>query len=260
MPSSHSISGCWRGMGVVILAGAFLAGCQTGPPREPVPGEPVRVGHLIPLSPISVTSTLHFAEGGYPNLFSGDSLAIWMSGSAPAALPGQAAAQQQALDTLAPVPAPPDMDLPMMQEHFAVFELRLHSAFADASIAYDAVGLSGINVYLLAPTGERIAPAQVIMGRDLVERQQGALKVFSRTNRVTFPREHVKLVVPGNLRAPALRLVLEGYGNTFYFEWHGQLPAEVAPPPLGQSEEAQRTREGLRRARERTRGWGRTFS
>ena len=246
------------GLGIAPLC-MLLTACQTGAPKEPAPGEAVRAGHLIPLVPVSTSAKLHFAEGAYPNLFSGESLAIWLTGHAPRALPGQAEAEQRELPASPSGPAPPEMDMPMMQEHFAVFEVRLTSAFADASIAYDVVGLSGLHVYLLAPTGERILPAQVVMGRELAERQQGALKVFSRTNRITFPRDQMKLVVPANLQAPSLKLVIEGYGNVFYFEWYSQLPAAVGPPPFGQREEVQRSRETLRRARGKALEWSHTF-
>lgn len=236
-----------------------LSSCQTGKPKEPEPGEPIRAGHLIPLVPVSVNAQIHFAEGSYPELYSGESTAVWAVGQAPKMLPGQAAQATRAQEiAAAPGQAPPS-STPLTEERFVVFEVRLKSSFSDASIAYDAVGMKGINVYLLPPTGEKIPAGKIDMGRDLEESQQGALKVFARTSRLMFPRDQVKLVVPYGFNAPSLRLVLEGYGCTFYFEWVAELPMEIGPPPVRQSEEAERAREGLKKTREKAHSWSHTL-
>lgn len=258
-----------RSVGLILLAATLAAGCQSRTPREPEVGEPLRAGHLISFTPISTVSSIHFAEGRYPALFSPTSSAIWLTGHSPeplrlppdpATAPPQPPAAPPGAPAATPVPAPPATVAPAAPEdRFAVFECRMSSGFSDMSISYDAVGFNGVNVYLETPGGQQVPPGEVRMGKDLLETQHGALKEFGRVNQVVFPREALRLVVPEGGGSPPLRLVLEGYGCKFYFEWNADLPTVIGPPPFGQSESAQRTREGLKKTREKVKGWSHTM-
>ena len=132
------------------------------------------------------------------------------------------------------IPAELDRVAAMVNDSYYVFEVRLESAFEDTSIAYDAVGMRGVNTYLVSPSGYRLAPIQRIVGSNADETPVGALRRFGRTNILVFAKRDVLTsgqALPDS--AHAVRLLLEGHNSNFYFEW--QRAGGPAPAPEGPS-------------------------
>jgi hypothetical protein len=225
-----------------IILFAF-AGCRTtGGDEDKVPA-----GTMIPFQPAGYLSRLHLASGAYPNLFAGDSHAIWVGPeiiSQRQAEPGSAEAASAV----------------MLNENFLVIEVRLESVFADMSIAYDVVGLRGLYVYLLTPDGRKVSPAQIEIGSDLEEKAQGTLRVFARNNRLIFNRNELQLAVPAYGAPPGtVRLMMEGYNSVFYFEWAPVLPTEIGLPPIKDRKSVKKAQEKKRDIHENLRDWMHTF-
>ena len=184
---------------IAVLALVALAGCKTTQEaveaNMPVP--------MVPFTPQRSMAQVQWIEGRYPDLFDATSNAIWGGQDMQAAMGEDG----------------------MMLSGPLKIDLYAASAFADMSIAYDAVGLRGIDVYLQMPDGKKVRPAQVLRGRDLEERQQGALKFFARRNQLLFGMAISEVMVPVENGVPAsLSLVLEGYGAKYAFRWHGVPP------------------------------------
>jgi hypothetical protein len=183
-------------MAMVFVA---LAGCKTtqeaAQQNMPVP--------QMPFTPQRTMAQVQWVEGRYPDLFDATSNAIWGGQDMQAAIGEDG----------------------MMLSGPLKIDLYAASAFADMSVAYDVVGLRGIDVYLLMPDGQKVRPAQVLRGRDLEERQQGALKFFARRNQLLFgmPIDAVMVPVVSGVPAP-LRLILEGHGAKYAFQWHAVPP------------------------------------
>ena len=111
---------------------------------------------------------------------------------------------------------------------FIVIECRLESAFADASVAYDVVGLRNMDVYMETPSGQRIYPIQKIMAPEAEESNQGALIRFARTSVIVFPKSSALDRSASPLSgAPGARLVIDGFHSRFYFEWTNMLQGDV---------------------------------
>jgi len=215
-----------------LLASALaaIAGCQTTP-EDAGEEAAVRAGDQIEFTPRSAMARLQLEEGRYPTLFGPGSYCLWVG---PEINAQRRAQTEQAGEAIAPES---DRAAQLASEHLLVLECRVESAFADMSIAYDVVGFRGVNVYLLTPQGKKIPPAQVIVGEQLEEERQGALRKFGRTNLLLFPRNQIDLTVPGGAAsASTARMVLEGQDSTFYFEWYPQLPEEIGKAPLFQRE------------------------
>jgi hypothetical protein len=174
-------------------------------------------------------------EGRYPMLFEPTSTAVWVDAPLPPPPPPPPGEDAAAPETgeLAPVDPPMEMapiEEPMytseamaLRDTFMVLECRLASAFADQSIAYDVVGLRGLNVSLQLPDGREVPPAQIIIGSELLEAQRGALKMYGRTNLILFPKSLAPQVAMGAGEPPVMRLVLQGHESTFAFTWPADL-------------------------------------
>lgn len=216
-----------------VLAGIVaLTGCRTTP--KPGPETPrVAAGQIVGFVPMSAAAALQFKEGAYPALLGGSSKALWLS------------------PDIAPNAAAPGL---------LTIEITLESAFSDVSIAYDTVGLRGVDVYLLTPGGEKVHPAQSVVGGDLQEEAQGALKRFRRTDQLLFPPAALQVAVP---RTPdedtAMRLVLEGHETVFYFEWIPRLPEVNVPPKLSERDEVKAVRDKSKEAHKRFLKWSHKF-
>ena len=198
-----------------------LSGCATKPkPGEPIPIAP---GTMMPFVPHTAKASLYFAEGAYPGLFSPACHAEW--------------AQSDPLGMVE-------------------VSCTLESAFADTAIAYDVVGLRGLEVFLLTPEGMRIPPVRILPGGDLQEDAHGALKVFRREDTLYFPAGLAAPAAPAGAAAPAVRLVLEGYDSIFYFEWQAVRPEAVKPLPLHKRPAAKKAQsfwtQGREKGRERS--------
>lgn len=193
----------------------WCASCRTpreaaAPPRE-----------CIDLRPASFLAAVR-AEGDGPlSLLSGQSYAVWVGPEVAAfkrdlaVEDGEDEAQGAKVDPLG------------VTENFVIVECHLESAFADSSIAYDAVGFRHMDVYIETPDGKRVEPVQTVIG-PLEEEPRDALKVFRRTNLLVFARRDLWFLRPLVKRDPArVRLVLERHGTQFAFEWNETTDANL---------------------------------
>jgi hypothetical protein len=211
---------------VALLAGACFLSCRTSKNDE-AKGEPILVTEFFPatyLAPVQLES------GSYANLFAPDSYAVWLGSDVARLRREKSVASGQKID--------PKLDeaVARINDNYLVFECHLASVFPDMSIGYDAVGLRGVNVYLVSPGGKKISPMQVIVGSSATEEPRQALRRFARTNLIIFQKKDLwtdKASI--NMLAPSARLMLEGFGSTFRFEWAtALLPSE---PWIPKSEE-----------------------
>lgn len=164
-------------------------------------------------------------EARYANLFAPESYAVWVGPEVTAAKRAAAEEAGEAID--------PSLEqvAQLVNDNYYVFECRLESVFADTSIAYDAVGLRGIDTFLITPSGYKIPPIQKIIGTPVDESQEGALRRFGRTNILVFAKRDVltnAAALPG--ASPEARLVLQGHDSQYYFAWNNA-DASVPPPP-----------------------------
>ncbi|MBI2423129.1 MAG: hypothetical protein HYV27_09895 [Candidatus Hydrogenedentes bacterium] len=224
------------GISVLALGLIVLAGCQTTK-KDAAAKDTVSPGQVIPFSPQLAVSRLYQDGGAYPTLFSSDSYALWVGPELTAARRAESVEAGETIDPEA------DTIAPIINENFLVIECHLVSYFEDMSIGYDVVGLRGISISLETPDGHRVYPAQSVVGTDLVEESNGALKIYRRTCLLIFPRGSLNLTVPMPGAAPAksdgmmdsappphgnVRVVLEGFDTRFFFEWFPGMP-EVTP-------------------------------
>jgi hypothetical protein len=210
---------------IIILAlgmTVMMASCQSFRDRDLIEQE-----IQAPFEPVSPLAQLHVDKAVYPGLFSARSYALWVG---PEVTRQRREEAEKAGEKVAPAT---DVTAAEIDENFLVFECHIESVFEDMSIGYDVVGLRGIQMYLQAPDGRKISPAQVIMGTQLEEKPQGALKVFRRTSLVVFPKKELNLMVTlSEGEPPSARLVLDGYNSTFYFEWAPKLPPGSGSEPI----------------------------
>jgi len=206
----------WGGV-CLCLAGAF-AGCGTT--RESGSGGQATVMPLF--TPVAAKASIQWVAGRYPNLFSPSSYAVW-----PVATGEGEAAPAAAM--------------------YLDIACHIASEFADTSIAYDVVGLRGVDVYLITPDGAQVRPIQIQRGTELIEEARGALRYFARTNRLLFPLRALELRVPPG-GPPSARLVLEAHGAVYQFEWPANLAGmPPAPPPKRPTADAAREAWGTAR-------------
>jgi len=233
----------WGVWGVVALAALALHGCQTRSHTDD--GTPiVRTPTVtVPFEPVTASSRLSFVSGNYPLLFSGGSQARWFRNE------GEA-----------DINLPPEVP-PGLAGRFHVIQLTLESTFADMSIAYDAVGLRGMQVYLMTRSGARIRPAQIIMSPNLSEEPQGALRVFRRSNYLIFPRDAVLVEAPVGSpeQGVDIQLRVEGVSTVFAAQFAGRMPTLEYEPTFSNREGVQRLRSGTSATGERLRSWSHTF-
>ncbi len=241
--------------GCLILISFLLAACQTKP--KPETEHFVTTGQLLPFTPATLQAHMQLASGRYPNLYASESRAQWLS---PDVLQG---ADTEYKDLLTPLHDPDDISgepLPYFGPEFIVIQCRLVSLFSDMSIGYDVVGLRGIQTRMLMPDGRMVAPVHTIIGSKLGEEPAGALLKFSRINYLVFPRGALYLAAPPvGSAGPPIRLLLEGYDSTFYFEWQPTLPEILPDPRFSQQESVQQVRHNYRQAKGKLMEWSHTF-
>ena len=207
----------------------MLPGCNTVREHAET-GEPViRPGIQVPFAPVRSGAPIQWESGPYSTLFSSGSWAAWVGPDSDAASPAWAAA----------LTLPPD--------RFALLECRLISSFADQSMAYDAVGLRGVEVWLETPDGRHILPVQVIRDGHLDEQLQGALRVFARRSLLVFPREEIYFVVNRDTGPmQEMRLCLQAAQTLFSCRWSGETPVVNTPVPLKEHPATQTVHQKLR--------------
>jgi len=157
---------------------------------------------------------LRMDSGRYANLFAPGTFAVWVSDEVALAKYEREVASGTTIDSALL------SDAQFITGNYYVIEVHLESFFPDASIAYDVVGLRNMDTYLELPDGQRVAPIQRVLGAGARESQRGTLKQFGRTNILVFPRQEVFLgeeAIPAT--ASAVRLVIDGFHSTYYFQW-----------------------------------------
>ncbi|MBI4558474.1 MAG: hypothetical protein HY706_12905 [Candidatus Hydrogenedentes bacterium] len=211
-----------------VAAMSWIAlSCQTTPPPETAALPEVAPSPQL-FVPASFVVRIQHEKGNYADLFGPDSYAVWVG--------PEVTAMKREKATEAGETIPPQFDkiAASVAEDYLVFELHIESAFSDSSIAYDAVAFRGIDVYLLGPEGRLIPPIQQIIGTPVEEENREALKLFRRTNIVIFnkvdPLGGGLALAPG---MPAAKLVLEGHGSNFTFEWPTAAPGTTPTRPSG---------------------------
>ncbi len=211
----------------LLLCGLALS-CQTFSTSKTKPHpQPRETGEF---RPATFVSPIHRQEGRYPGLLGDGSYAVWIGPEVASFKRGQAVAQGESVD--------PELgeEADYLTANYIIIECHLESVFADMSIAYDVVGLRGLDLFLETPDGGRIAPIQTVIASSLEEEQRNALKLFRRTTLAVFSKQDVWLDAPAIApQAAAVRLVLTGQDSTFYFEWPGASAADgVAWVPKGE--------------------------
>lgn len=251
---------------VALLLTLASSSCQTRQPVEPTTAERVPAGAPIYFHPANAQAPIMFESGRYPTLFAGNSHATWIEPVAPAApaasavkevsvaAPGQPSLEAMENDpkqlSEAVPPSAEEQEARALATNFNVVYCDMASVFMDSAIAYDVVGLRNVQAYLLTPEGKRLEPVQRMINSQLDEQPQGALKKYRRSIVLLFPKEPEPIATPlAGARPPGMRLMLEGYGSKFYFEWPAQIPVEIGAPPLGEREwvkKGEKTYRGVR--------------
>jgi len=224
-------------LGVIALV--MTGACRTVPPApEPEEGVELRVKQQF--QPSRSVSMMQFGEGNYVNLFSAESYAVWVD---------QEIMDLKRQESMSEGEAPPSHlqnDAVKISEDFIILECHVASEFNDMSVAYDVVRNRGIDVYLLAPDGKRVAPLQMQTLGAVKEESVDALKRFSATHVAIFPRENLwvgsQTVSPDTAR---VALVFETHNGAFYFEWPGGLSEEVRKTPLSIQDRSRAVRTGF---------------
>ncbi|NUM55030.1 MAG: hypothetical protein HUU46_15390 [Candidatus Hydrogenedentes bacterium] len=216
-----------RTCAAIAVLFAAVCGCQT--PAKPTP--PPTTAQQTLFVPAWNVSTVQTAEGRYPDLFSGGCRAIWIDSAI--------AGMKREIGPAMPMPEPGiDDDAKKVTDAYIVIECQLETQFADMSVAYDAIRLRGIDVYLETPAGGRIRPMQMRPYGTVKEEPVQALKRFTRTTVMIFPRQDLGAALPVvGADVPAVKLVLDGHDSKYFFEWPG-IPLGQTGPRMPTPEEA----------------------
>lgn len=202
---------------ISIGAALVLAGCATTPSGTETRSEmehditPIAEYNFVPANPFA---SIAAGEARYRNLYAPESYALWVT--------DEVAQAKRDRDENQGITPPPEVDYAaeVATNNFIVIECRLESEFADSSIAYDAVGMRNVEVYLEREDGEQVQPLQRIMGAQADETPVRALVRFGRTTVLVFPRSILVAGLDREDPPPTrLRLVLNGYHSEFYFPW-----------------------------------------
>lgn len=197
-----------------FLVGSLVA-CQTTSTDTDTTEAKTPPPQFVPAEPLS---GIHARAGRYPNLYAPESYAVWIDEEVAAIK-----REQDAEDGVVVEPVIEETAEAVIPE-FAVVECHMVSAFPDASIGYDAVAFRGMQVYIETPEGRRIDPLQTVIGR-VEEEQQEALRRFTRTNLVVFPRRDPWDGTPLiSAHTENLILVVENVNGGFYFDWQAADP------------------------------------
>lgn len=259
-------------LGLTLLAISALSGCQTtAKDSDAAVAKPPRIGTPMPFQPAQTTAFLQYGSGPYPTLYDGASSCTMLIPAPPVAAPPAApepapVPSDSNLDAAAGDPemvvtqVPPPPSAGALSDGSLVFQCKLKSTFEDTSIAYDAAGLRGIHAYLLLPDGTQVQPIETVLDPTLIDEAQGALRSYTRTVSMLFPRVPISMPTPEpGVPATGLRLVLEGFGAMFFFEWPPVLPATVRPEPFLKSDTYENVKKGYNKTRDWTRETVHTF-
>jgi len=219
-----------RWLGCILLGGLCVTGCQTTPKSadkgDNQPETP-KVHHDF--IPANFISRVVYEKGKYKNLLSPRTHAIWVDKNISEIK--LAFENQQAQHS--PIDEDLISDAAFISENYIVIECHIETTLPDASVAYDVSSLRNLNIYLQPSGASNFYPLQQVIASPAEEKQVGALKQFNRQNFLVFAKEDL---ISGQPTIPVdvsqMRLYIEGYGTTFYFEWKPQ-DAIVLESPEG---------------------------
>lgn len=213
------------GSGFLIMGLVCLTGCQTTSKSPDTSSEiPNEVSMPHDFIPANFISRVKYEKGQYKNLFSPTTHALWVDKNISDVK--LAYEQQQVADGEVDV----DLigDAAWIAQHYMIIECHIESTSPDASIAYDLSSLRNLTMYLQTSNGTHIYPLQHVIASPAEKEQQGTLKQFKRTNLLVFAKEDI---ISGAPTVPAdvnqLRLYIEGFNTSFYFEWVAQEPIVI---------------------------------
>jgi len=226
-----------------VFACLVAVGCQTtGGDDE---GRRMMPAPRIPFQPYSSQVSVRASEGRYPNLFTGASHAVWENAQQDAAMMSKETASAEARmeakdDGGADAAAAEERARKDAQMRRAAptgpieITCYLESQFPDMSVAYDVVGLRGLQFHLELPDGREVLPIQKSLDPKLSETPVGALRRYGRNVRLYFPGQVIMVDNPAvSGVGKGVRLVLEGHESQFYFEWPARPDATAsAKKPL----------------------------
>ena len=137
-----------------------------------------------------------------------------------------------------PLPDPGiDDDAKRVTDAYIVIECQLESQFGDMSIAYEAIGCA-VSTSISKQRGHEVRPIQMRPYGSVKEEPVQALKRFSRTTVMIFPRQDLGAGLPViGADAASVRLVLDGHDSKYFFEWPG-VPLGETGPRMPTAEEA----------------------
>lgn len=203
-----------RAVPMLVAVAVFLPACETTPP-PPEPKTP-EAGETVEFQPAWYVTPLVHDAGRYPDLFAGDSFAVWVTPDVANAKHDAAVSAGETIDPGL------ESDAAEVLANFVVMELHVQSAFGDPSVAYDVVNLRNVKTYLEMPDGRHVVALQRVPIGTLHESQEGALKVYRRKHLLLFPRRDLwyggRVLDP---EYPAVKLALEAYDTRHVFEWPG---------------------------------------
>ena len=220
-----------RWLGCMLLGGLCVVGCQTTSKpvvNEDKPAEMASIHHDF--IPANFIARVVYEKGKYESLLSPKTHAIWVDSTISEIK--LAFEKQQGNNSL--VDDELIGDAAFISANYIVIECHIETTLPDASVAYDVSSLRNLNIYLQTSSGSNIYPLQHVIASPVKEKQIGTLKQFNRQNFLVFAKEDIisgQPTIPVDVRQ--IRLYIEGYGTTFYFEWKPQEPIILETPAGG---------------------------
>ena len=218
---------------MAVAALAVAVGCQsTGKKSDPMMDDSMLAPPpMVQFTPAKAVASIHFDGGRYPNLLSPESYAVWVDSGVAALKKEAETSESMEPEVTDAMPADLATTAARIDANYFVFECHIESAFPDASIAYDMVGLRNTEIYLDTPEGIHVRPIQRILGTSATETQEGAIKRFGRTLILVFPKMDIVAQAPTvSAGAPAVRLVLENFNSSYHFEWPASPAVDTGEP------------------------------
>ncbi|MFP6597026.1 MAG: hypothetical protein VCC01_06180 [Candidatus Hydrogenedentota bacterium] len=206
-------------LGITLLVTVTVVACSTTSPAPKSEPAAKQAGPPPTFIPSNFVARIEHDKGNQQTLFSLPSHAVWVDSTI---VEIKQAFEQQNNPNISP-----DLisDAEFISDNYIVVECHIETMFRDSSIAYDLSGLWNTSVYLQSPSGSKVYPLQHLLMTPAEEKQVGTLKQFNRTNVFVFAMEDIISRLPTLPdETSMIRLYLEDFDTTFYFEWMAQEP------------------------------------
>lgn len=204
---------------IIAIAAVALTGCKTTPEQEQRMAD---AGPTVEFHPAVYDTKLNFEGGRYSDIFTGESHALWVTKEV------AAVKWEAAMDRGDEISADLQNEAVQITNGYILIECHLESVFGDMSVAYDAVGLRNVNIYLEMPNGNQVTPLQRVFHGSLEETPHGALRRFKRTIFLVFPKRDLFMQRPVfEQDIPSVKLVLSSVHGNYAFQWNavvGEIP------------------------------------